>query len=138
MRAQQLYLSSWSAMRIGEELGIARATVHRWIERYGWAELREMQERLEKEAGELVLRLTQAASSSGDPQQAYAAVRAAELTGLRTQVEMGPRPDEVAEALLDVIAADPELGPLVRRKRKSVLAAVATEVSRLSGRSAAL
>lgn len=134
LRAQQLYLADWPAGRIAGELDVSRATVNRWVDTYGWRELREMQQRLEREAGELVLKLTQEARRSGDPQQAYAALHAAELAGMRAPIETGPRPAEIAEALLSAIAADPELGPLVRKRRDFVVAAVTAELERISGR----
>jgi len=107
--------------------------VQRWVDRYDWRELRELASRLERGAALLVVELTEAARVSKDPQQAYAALSAAELARPRGPVESGPKPMEIAEALLDAIAADEELGPVVRRRRKDVLAVVATALERLRG-----
>ncbi len=133
LRAQQLFLADWPAARIATELGVGRATVQRWVDRHEWRELRALQARLERSAAALVVELTEAARESRDPQQAYAAVSAAELARPRFSVAPGPQPMEIAEALLDAIAADPELGPVVRRRRADVVATVAAALERLRG-----
>jgi hypothetical protein len=70
---------------------------------------------------------------SRDPQQAYAAASAAQLAGFGTPLpDPHPHPSVVAEALIDALVADPELGKVLSRRRKEVLAAVSAGLERIA------
>lgn len=130
-RARDLFLEDYSTAEILERTGVSRATLQRWKAEGGWERLRERQRALEEEAGELVVELARAARRSGDPQQAYAAMHAADLAGLRERPDPNPEPRLVAEALLRALMQDEELAPLIRRKREKVLAHVKAELHRI-------
>ncbi|HEX8321022.1 hypothetical protein [Longimicrobium sp.] len=128
-----MIVAGWSQAHVSRELEIPAATLKRWVKAGGWARLRRQAEELQRNAGELVLGMMRAARDSHDPQQAYAAATAARLSGLMRPPALGPTPAEVAEALLDVLIADPELGPALRRRRAEVLTAVSKKIAELHG-----
>lgn len=133
-RARKYYLGGRSIGWIGDQTGVSRATLQRWARTEGWKHLRRQYRAMEQEAAALVLDLTQAARESGDPQQAYAAMQAAKIAGLTEAQPLYPAPAEVAKALLAVLEEDPELGPLVRRKRRLVIERVLERVERMEAR----
>jgi hypothetical protein len=130
-RARELYLAGRSTAVILERTSVSRATLQRWKRDEGWDRLRARYRELEDEAGALVVELARAARRSGDPQQAYAAMHAAELAGLRDRPDPNPEPRQVVEAILRVLMQDEELAPLIRRKRERVLDQVKAELQRI-------
>ncbi|HEX8276043.1 MAG TPA: hypothetical protein VF615_25625 [Longimicrobiaceae bacterium] len=130
-RARLLYLEEYSTGEILAQTGISRATLQRWKSEGEWERVLERQRALEVEAGELVVELARAARRSGDPQQAYAAMHAADLARLRDRPDPHPEPRLVAEALLRVMMQDDELAPLIRKKREKVLADMKAELQRI-------
>jgi hypothetical protein len=115
--------------------GVSRASLQRWKTEEGWDELRDQHRALELESRELALQMTRAARESQDPQQAYAAMQAARLAGLAEAPVAHPAPGEVAKAILVVLDEDPELGPVLRRKRKLVIERILERVEMMEARS---
>jgi hypothetical protein len=130
-RARRLYLDGWGPSEIATRTGVGRATISRWATEGGWRETRARRSELEAEAGRLTVDLVRQARGSGDPQQAYAALHAAELGGLAAPAPEHPAPRVVARALIGVLAQDDELGPILRRRRQEIAERVAAEVERL-------
>lgn len=137
-RAEDLYVRrGWSFNRIARETGISKTTLLKWAARHGWKESRSLREQLHRKTMQLAVRLAHAAAQSTDPQQAYAAAQAAELAGLgREPTPRAPSPARIAEALFDVMARHPEVGPVVRRHRRVLIAEALREVERLEQRAA--
>jgi hypothetical protein len=130
-RARELYLSGRGVAWIAERTGVSRATLQRWKKDDAWDEMRSRYRSLEREAADLVLTMTQAARESGDPQQAYAAMQAAELARMTEPQPVHPSPAAVAKLLLSELASHEQLGPLVRRHRDEVIERVLRRVETL-------
>lgn len=133
-RAQLLFINGRRPGAIARETGVSRATLQRWRKEDEWDELRQRNRQLEREAQALTLALTRAARESGDPQQTFAAVQAAKIAGLAEAQPIHPAPAEVAKALLLEMEEDPELGPIVRRKRKQIIERILNRVERIEAR----
>lgn len=130
-RARTLYVAGRGIGRIADTTGVSRATLQRWSAEEDWTGLRDQARALEREATALAVEMTRAARQSSDPQQAYAALQAAKLAGISETDGLHPPPEDVAKALLVVLARDPEFGPLVRRRRKDVIDLVMRELGEL-------
>lgn len=135
-RAEQLYVTrGLSFARVSAETGVSKTTLLRWAARSDWARSRAQREQLQTVAVDLALELARSAQSSGDPQQVYAAMQAAELAGVREgPAQRMPSPARLAEALMDVLVRHPEIGPLVRRERRTLIGEVLREAERLEQR----
>lgn len=126
IRAQRLYVDrGLSFAEVAAAMGVAKTTLLRWSERYGWQRLRELRRELQQQTVELAVELARQATESRDPQHAYAARVAAEMAGLEPRPqERGPTPIQVAEILLDELVRTPEVGDCVRKRRREVLRVV--------------
>lgn len=130
-RARDLYVAGWTFQDIAERLGVAKSTLIRWSGEEDWPEFKAQQEQLEREALALMVDMTRAARESGDPQQAYAASVMAKIAGVSSAEEdPGPKPTDVAMALLDALMLHPDVGPVVRRHRREVLRLTMRELER--------
>ncbi len=131
-RARELYISGDSLDAVSRATGVPLPTLKRWSRQQGWTKQRRLRARIELGAMELAAEMARAAAATRDPQQVYALAQAARVAGLeRTGTpERMVSPAEIAEALLDALAAHPDVGPPLRRNRGEILRIVMRELER--------
>jgi hypothetical protein len=131
LRARDLFVSGCSYEEIHGRTRVPLSTLKRWGRKEEWKAQRELSGDLERKARDLVLQLTAAAGESRDPQQAYAALSAARLAGLHGRSAAPPAAATVARALIEVLAGDPELGPILKKRKRELVTRVAEAAERL-------
>jgi transposase len=130
-RARELYIAGYSGSAVAERVGVAESTVKRWARRGDWAGARALHRQIEADAARLAQEMTVAAADSRDAQDTYAAVMARRAAGIGRAEPVHPEPRRVARALIRVLGADAEFGPLVRRRGSELVDLVAAEVERM-------
>lgn len=130
-RAQRLFMGRVPIAEIASRLKVPLGTVKHWSRDGGWGELRRLNAELERESAELAVAMARRARETADPQQAFAATHAAELTRRHTSAPASVSVRDVAAALVRVLAAHPAVGPVVQKHRAEVLALVIEEAERM-------
>jgi hypothetical protein len=140
-RARDLYAEDrLSLPEIARRTGVSLSQLKRWkTEGMGWDRYRDLVDRQKEAALEAAVALAEAATSSLDAQQMYAAEVAARSAGVgrdkKAPARRGPAPGRVIRltlrAMIGVLANDPDVGPAMAGHRGRVLELVEEESKRL-------
>jgi uncharacterized protein YjcR len=132
IRARDLFAARLRLAEIKRRTGVSVSTLKRWAVEDDWKGQRDASDSLARASRTLSVRLAEAAAESADPQQAYGARTAAELAGMNTApAAPAPTAAVMARALIEELAADPELGPILRRRRSELVQRVVAAAERL-------
>lgn len=123
VRARDLFFAEYSLPDVARKTQVSLATLKRWCRDGRWVVKRKMVGRMEDAAADLALKLTEAAAEVGDPharaQVAFAAEKAAGMSGLTNRPPAAATPEQVARALLEELGEDEVIGPVLRRRMKA-------------------
>ncbi|HEY0019058.1 MAG TPA: hypothetical protein VGC13_22340 [Longimicrobium sp.] len=132
-RARQLFMGRMPLPAVARRVGVGLGTVKRWCREEEWGAMRRLHGELELRSAELAVAMAERARETADPQQAFAASTAAQLARQHSGARPMPTVQDIAKALVRVLAAHPEVGPVVKRNRGEVLRLVSDEAERLQG-----
>lgn len=130
-KARRLYIDGHGYARISARVKVPVGTLKRWGAEEKWAAARRQVDALGERMEDLIGELVEAAAESRDPQQVYAAGKAARLAGWEARTPPAPTARSMAWALLQELARDGELGPIIRRRKAELVDLVAEAAERL-------
>lgn len=130
-RAERLYLDGHPYHVIEQRTRVPVSTLKRWAKKRGWRQKRERLAGLELKSMNLLDEVLDAAAESRDPQQVFAASKAARLAGVDRPTAPAPSAATMARAMVKMFDRDPELGPIMRRRRAQLVQQIAEEAERM-------